>query len=271
MLDFPQLPFLLILMSHLVFADEPLIVAHRGASKAAPENTLAAFNLAWERGADAIEGDFHLTRDGHIVCVHDANTKHVAGKSLVVKHSSLKQLRALDVGVRHRGEYEGSVIPTLAEVLDTVPARKKVYIEIKSDASLVPLLCKVVEKSGLKDDQIVVISFHEDVIQKIKAKAPQYKALWLESFKRSKSGKVTPSIQTILETLGRIKADGLSSSTTGLTEDIVKSVKERGYEYHVWTIDDPVSAERFKKWGVQSITTNVPGKIRKHLETSRNK
>lgn len=72
---------------------EPFIVAHRGASHDAPENTLAAFELAWEQGADAIEGDFHLTQDGHIVCLHDKDTKRTAGKKLVVGKSSLEELR----------------------------------------------------------------------------------------------------------------------------------------------------------------------------------
>lgn len=64
-----------------VDAQTPIIVAHRGASKAAPENTLKAFHLAWEQGADAIEGDFHLTKDGKIVCIHDGNTKRYTKKT----------------------------------------------------------------------------------------------------------------------------------------------------------------------------------------------
>ena len=70
-----------------------MIVAHRGASGEAPENTIPAFNLAWKQGADAIEGDFHLTKDGHVVCIHDANTKKVAGKNLVVKDTTLAELK----------------------------------------------------------------------------------------------------------------------------------------------------------------------------------
>lgn len=87
---------LLFLFTHL--SAEPVIVAHRGASHDAPENTLPAFELAWEQGADAIEGDFHLTRDGHIICLHDKDTKRTAGVKLVVKNSPLAELRKLDVG-----------------------------------------------------------------------------------------------------------------------------------------------------------------------------
>ena len=87
-----------LLTSMPVMAGEPFLVAHRGASADAPENTIPAFQLAWEQGADAIEGDFHLTADGHIVCIHDEDTQKVAGKKLIVPESTLADLRKLDVG-----------------------------------------------------------------------------------------------------------------------------------------------------------------------------
>jgi glycerophosphoryl diester phosphodiesterase len=77
-----------LLLSTSTYAKETMIVAHRGASKEAPENTLPAFELAWKQGADAIEGDFHLTQDGHIVCIHDGNTKQVADTNLVIRNTT---------------------------------------------------------------------------------------------------------------------------------------------------------------------------------------
>ena len=77
---------------------KPLIVAHRGSSFERPENTLPAFELAWEQGADAIEGDFLLTKDKQIVCIQDHSTKHLANRNLVVGESTLEELRELDVG-----------------------------------------------------------------------------------------------------------------------------------------------------------------------------
>ena len=86
--------------AHAQLTSAQLIIAHRGASHEAPENTLAAFRLAWEEQADGIEGDFYLTSDGQIVCIHDKTTKRVAPKQpeLTVAKSTLKQLRSLDVG-----------------------------------------------------------------------------------------------------------------------------------------------------------------------------
>ena len=108
-------------------AREPVtIVAHRGSSRIAPENTLPAFELAWEEGADAIEGDFHLTRDGHIVCIHDDDTKRVAGKSVLIRDSTLDELRKLDVGLYRGEKYKEAFIPTIEEVFSTIPAGKKI-------------------------------------------------------------------------------------------------------------------------------------------------
>ncbi|MDP6721144.1 MAG: glycerophosphodiester phosphodiesterase family protein, partial [Pirellulaceae bacterium] len=94
-----------------------LIVAHRGASYDAPENTLAAFRLAWRQGADGIEGDFYLTKDGQIVCIHDADTKRTAGVSRQVAKSTLAELRELDVGRWKDEEFAGERMPTLQQVL----------------------------------------------------------------------------------------------------------------------------------------------------------
>ena len=84
-----------------------LIVAHRGASKRAPGNTLPAFELAWKQGADAIEGDFRLTKDGHVVCIHDETIKRTAGADLNVAQSTLSELRKLDVGAWFDPAFKG--------------------------------------------------------------------------------------------------------------------------------------------------------------------
>ena len=82
----------------LTDANAQIITAHRGASYDAPENTISAFKLAWEQGADAFEGDFYLTADGKVICAHDKDAKRVAGSPLVMEKSTTEELRALDVG-----------------------------------------------------------------------------------------------------------------------------------------------------------------------------
>ena len=247
-------------------ASEPLIVAHRGASKDAPENTIPAFKLAWEQGADAIEGDFFLTADGQIVCIHDKNTKKLAGKELIVAESTFSELQALDVGAWHSARYKGAGIPTIAEVFATIPPEKKIYIEVKCGPEIMPALLKEIKASGLNDEQIVVIAFDAEVIRAVKTQAPQFKANWLSGFEKLVVGDIKPTPAEVLEVLKDIGADGFSSSNKHISGDYIKTILDAGYEYHVWTVDDPKEAERFKDWGTMSITTNVPGVIRKNLE-----
>lgn len=242
-------------------AEEPLIVAHRGASRDAPENTIPAFQLAWEQGADAIEGDFHLSKDGEIVCFHDADTERVAGTQLVVRQSTLAELKQLDVGATHGVAFNGTRIPTIAEVFATIPQGKKIFIEVKCGAEIIPTLLNEIDQSGLTQEQIVVISFNKQVIQQLKIKAPQYKASWLCSFNKQETGEITPALATVLKTLKQIQADGLSSNTA-VPASVIEAVSQQGYEWHVWTINDLNTARRMQALGVLSITTDVPGSMR---------
>src|SRR4051794_3938882 len=97
------------------------VIAHRGASHDAPENTLAAIKLAWQQEADAAEFDLHLSRDGKLVVIHDADTRRVAGVDKRVAEQTLAELRRLDVGAWKGPRFAGERIATLEEVLATVP------------------------------------------------------------------------------------------------------------------------------------------------------
>jgi glycerophosphoryl diester phosphodiesterase len=249
--------------------ESQMIVAHRGASKEAPENTLAAFRLAWERGADAIEGDFYLTRDGHIVAIHDETTKRTAGGvDLRVADSTLAQLQALDVGDWKADRYRGERIPTLEQVLAIVPAGKKIFIEIKSGPEIVPQLRTVLDASSLSLEQVVVIAFNEAVITEVKQKIPQIRAYWLVGYKQDEATKVwSPRSEDVLRTLDRLGADGLDTEGNRQFVDqaLVQQLRARGREFHVWTIDKPVDAQYFQQLGADSITTNRPAEIRAAL------
>lgn len=244
---------------------EPFLVAHRGASHDAPENTLPAFTLAWKQDADAIEGDFHLTSDGKIVCIHDYDTKRVSGTKLIVKDSTLEQLRALDAGKWFKEEFSGTRLPTFAEVAATVPAGRKFYIEIKCGPEIVPALLRDIAASGLDVSQIVVISFNAPVIRELKKQAPSFKACWLSSFE--KKSPLEPTAEQVLTTLRDIKADGFSSNADArMDAAYTKAIRDAGFEYHCWTVDDPSIGKRFLDLGAQSITTNRPSWMRSELK-----
>ena len=243
---------------------DPFIVAHRGASHDAPENTLPAFQLAWKQGADAIEGDFHLTKDGQIICIHDYDTKRVAGTKLIVKDSTMEQLRSLDAGQWFKADFKGTRLPTFAEVAATVPDGKKFYIEVKCGPEIVPTLVRDLIKTGLDAQQFVIISFNAAVIREMKKQAPGFKAYWLSSF--DKKSPLKPSIEQVLTTCREIKADGFSSKADNrIDEAFISGIRKAGYEYHCWTVDDPALGKRFLGMGTQSITTNKPAFMRAAL------
>ncbi len=243
------------------------LIAHRGASHDAPENTLAAFELAWEKNADGIEGDFYLTSDQRIVCLHDKTTKRTAGRELVVADTAYDGLGDLDVGSWKDERYAGERIPALIQVLETVPRDRLIYIEIKCGPEIVPVLAGTLDASDLPYEQAIIISFRAEVIAAAKAWLPQCRAYWLTGYKVDEAtGEVTPTIDEILATLAGCSADGLGSNAhDSLDSAFVGRLERAGYELHVWTIDDPATARRFHALGAASITTNRPAYLRNEL------
>ena len=167
------------------------------------------------------------------------------------------------MGARHDEAFKGTVIPTMVEVLATVPEGKRIYIEVKCGAEIIPSLLEEIKESGRKPEQIAVISFHNEVIQEFKAKAPQYKAFLLCSFNEQKNGQIRPPLASVMRTLKQVRADGLFSSTN-VPLPVIEAVRQQGYEWHAWTINDLTDARRMTGMGVQSIITDVPGYMKKH-------
>lgn len=260
MISHPLVTLILMSLSSSILHAMPLIVAHRGASAVAPENTLPAFKLAWQQGADAIEGDFHLTRDNKIICIHNPTTGKYAKRNLTVRKSTLTQLRSLE------RQYP---FPTLGEVLSTVPVGKKIYIEIKSSPKIVRHLLKEIDASDIPPEQLVIIAFSGRVIKKIKTHRPSLKAIWLtKARRRAKGSDLEPSPDEILSKIRRTGADGASIyAHPDIDADYLAPIHAAGYELHTWTIDDPEIAKKWIKLGSLSLTTNTPATLRSALNT----
>jgi glycerophosphoryl diester phosphodiesterase len=244
-----------------------LIVAHRGASHDAPENTMAAFQLAFKQQADAIEADFFLTPDGHIICLHDKDTERVAGRKLLVTATPFEELRKLDVGSWQGPQWKNQRMPTMSEVLAAVPDGKKIYIELKSAAEIVAPMAKVIAASSLSPEQMVIISFHEEAITECKKQLPQLKAYWLCKYEEQGDGWL-PGVEEVITRLQRCRADALSSKAVPehFNKAFIDRVRAAGYdEFHVWTVDDPAAARFYRDLGAASITTNRPGWLREQL------
>jgi glycerophosphoryl diester phosphodiesterase len=246
----------------------PLIIAHRGASSDAPENTLAAFRLAWEQGADGIEGDFWLTSDGRVVCIHDAELTRLAGVGLVVKDTPFEQLQSLDVGLWKGEPWRGECIPSLEEVLAAVPAGKKLLIELKTGPEIVEPLATVIERSSLRVDQLLVMGFDAEAVAASKRRLPAVKSHWLTAYKQQPDGSWRPTAEEIAATIQRIGADGLGSESRPAVFDeaFVARLRALGVgEFHVWTVDDQEVGRFYSRLGAWGLTTNRPGALRREL------
>lgn len=246
----------------------PAVIAHRGAAHDAPENTIAAFTLAWQQGADGIEGDFHLTRDGEIVCIHDAVTKRTAGQAKKVAEATLAELRQLDVGSWKGQQWRGTRIPTIDDVLATVPEGKRVFIEIKCGPEILPALKAALAESRLQFGQTIVISFDANVIDGTKRLLPQLKALWLTDFRTDRKTGVRPSAKEILQTLEKTGADGVDChSHSVIDQPFMQTFRTAQKEVHIWTVDDVPMAKRYMQLGADSITSNCAGWLKQQLRS----
>jgi glycerophosphoryl diester phosphodiesterase len=227
-----------------------MIIAHRGISFDLPENSLSAFNASWAVGVDGIEGDFHLTRDGSIVCIHDDNTSRVCNKNLVICNSTLQELKELNLQCESK-DHLNIKIPTLTEVLKTVPSGKKIFVEIKCGVEILSPLIKELSRSKINSNQVVIISFDRQVVKELKEMAPEYKALLLYSYEEGRE------VSSLINEMFDIKADGIGTDNE-LSKEFVEKVIISGLEYHSWTIDNADTANQLISWGSNSITTNEP-------------
>ena len=236
------------------------IIAHRGESYDAPENTLASINLAWERNADAVEIDVQLTKDNKIVVIHDKNTKRTTGRSKSVKSQTLNELRELDAGLFKDKRWRDEKIPVLSEVLKTVPVGKKIIIEIKCGLEIINFLKEEISNSGLSADQIEIIGFDISVVAKAKQALPDYKVLWLHELDYTIIGKVFhPSVDTLIEKGKENNLDGLDLwAGKFITKEFVQKIKSNGLLLYVWTVNDPETALELYNQGIYGITTDRP-------------
>ena len=249
------------------------IVAHRGASYDAPENTLASINLAWQQGADAVEIDVYLSADGRIVAIHDGTTKRTAGVDRKIGDQTLQELKALDAGKWKHPRFAGERIPTLEEILKTVPDGRRMFIEVKCGPEIVEEFQRVCRRSGKSPWQTTVISFNLEVIREVKKTMPDVPAYWVLGVTPKEADPNEPKNVPLAERIPAAKAaraDGLDVNwKSGIDADYLATVREAGLELHVWTVNDAQQAGKLAAVGIDSITTDRPGWLRSQIEATR--
>jgi glycerophosphoryl diester phosphodiesterase len=248
------------------------IIGHRGASHDAPENTVASVSLAWKQNADASEIDIYLTKDKRIIALHDRTTKKTTGKDWKPAERTLAELATLDAGSWKSPKYAGEPIPTLEDILDTIPPGRRLVIEIKCGPEVLPHLQTVLEACPKSPDQIVIIAFEWAVITGAKQRSPKIPCYWLYGTTPrvdKETGKISDRPD---ELLARCKAAGLDGldihHESQITPEFMKRMKDAGLGLLVWTVNDPEVARRMVDLGVAGITTDRPAWLREQLQTT---
>lgn len=260
---------LFILGSSLSAVSAVEIIAHRGASHDAPENTLAAFRLGWEQQADANELDLYLTRDGRPVVIHDATTRRTTGMFGYVNELRLRELKELDAGSWKHERFAGEPIPALDEALALTPAGKRWLIEIKCGVEVLPALKQTVEATGKLPEQFALIAFNYDTLRAAKQLMPQLKTYWVVSAGKSKTTGKPPALDDLIRRATAAGFTGLDLDYRfELTAAQVTGIKQAGLEVLTWTVNDLAVAKALVAAGVDGITTDRPRWLREGLNAT---
>jgi len=235
-----------------------LWISHRGESYGAPENTMKAFRLAWERGTDGIELDIRLTADNQVVCIHDADTGRVGDKKLLVAEEDYESLSRLDVG-------EGEKIPLLAQVLAESPKGKIIYIEVKDGPEILTPLADIIKNSPAAHECLRIIDFKNENLKAGKKLLPDIKMYLLSGMEfDEKNEKLFPVTSELLVRIEKSGADGFVLFACGKIDK--KFLAELDTEIAIWTVNDLAKAKYFIALGVDAIMSDRAAYLQKKLE-----
>lgn len=240
------------------------IIAHRGASAQAPENTLAAFHLAWQQGADGIELDVRLSRDGRVMVHHDQDTRRTAGVSRNIAATESARLRGLDVG-RWKGEqYAGQTMPFLEEVLAVAPTGSRILVEIKCGPEIILPLRAILKKTNRRL-RLAVVAFDLDTLSACRKAVSQFDYYWIVGSKPDKRGALPPYFWQLIELAKTHDLAGLDVEYHAVTPDFITAVHAAGLSLLTWTVNDADEARRLRDCKVDALATDHPAEIRQAL------
>ncbi len=255
-------------------SNAPFIVAHRGNSSVAPENTIAAYRNAWENGFKYIEIDVHSTADDNIVCIHDPNLARVGKHADYTKivEMTVEEIKQFDVGIWKGEQYAGEKVPTLEELFAVLPSDISIVLEIKSVNDNFPLkLVDLMQKYNIEKERIIIISFSEHALRNLNKLTPGFKTNFLIGLDDLENDP-SQAKMTAEELIAKLQDMGVTGVDArvgiALDREYIQKVKSAGLDFHVWTIDNPDNAVRLRNAGVTSITTNRPIEIREALSNN---
>lgn len=236
--------------------EQPLVIAHRGSSAHAPENTIASIKKAVEQGAAAVEIDIHRTMDNHIVALHDITLDRTTNGGGPVYEKSLAQIKQLDAGSWFSTDYAGESIPTLEEILNYLQDKDiQLFIEFKSPGRYNGIVPRVLDLITLYNlgNRVHCISFDLSCITEIESLQPDIKTAYL-----------TTDIDTI--DFDAFTGDALNVYYRSITNENIEYCTLNTIPLYVWTIDGKNDLVRFIRPGIAGITTNKPDTLLTMIE-----
>lgn len=234
---------------------ECLVIAHRGASTYAPENTFAAFDLALDMGAHHLELDVQTSSDGHLVIIHDDLVNRTTnGFGRVWKHT-LAQLQALDAGAWFDNKFTGERIPTLEAVLNRYRGRAHLHVEIKGKSEgLSERTADTIRAQGWAGN-VTITSFQKDKLEALRAHAPELPAGWL----------LRNIDDEIISEARRLGISQLCPKADTVKPELVARLREAGFNVRAWGVSSEDLMRRMVDVGVNGMTVNFPDKLIAYL------
>ncbi|HLA77442.1 MAG TPA: glycerophosphodiester phosphodiesterase family protein [Vicinamibacteria bacterium] len=238
----------------------PLIIAHRGDSAHRPENTLASFASALEQGADLVEFDIQLTKDGQVVVIHDATLDRTTSGRGKVSELTLAEIRSVSAGYPERfgNQFAGERVPVLAEVLGLLRGRAKAMIEIKSDSvtdaeddGVEARMLAEVRRAGV-EGEVAVLSFDRRALARCRTLAPELVRGHL--FYRA-----TPA--EVVEGARQVESRLVMPEKGMLSEDLRDQAKRAGLLMATWVVDDPTELQSLARFDLYGVGSNRPGEL----------
>ncbi|NOY38228.1 MAG: glycerophosphodiester phosphodiesterase [Chlorobi bacterium] len=240
-----------------------LVIAHRGGSYNAPENTLAAFRKAMEMGADMIEIDVEQTKDSVVIVMHDKTVDRTTDGSGPVDSLRYRYIKTLDAGNWFDKRFKGEKVPTLDEVLKLIDGKVKLLIEIKDGSERYPGIERRTVKAVRQYracSWVIVQSFNIKAIERVKALDPEIKTFYL----LGRNFKIF--YQTFMENKSRpdppvFDFDGIAAHYSVLDAASVNNIKQSGLGIFCWTVDDIATMKKMMDAGVDGVITDAPDRL----------
>jgi len=235
-----------------LYPGETRILGHRGASAYAPMNTLPAFELAADQGADGIELDVHLSKDGTLIVLHDFTVDHTTNGIGLVREMTLAELKTLDAGIKFKPTFAGTRIPTLDEVFEHVGHRFSIInVEIKSETEntdgVEQITADTIRRHNMAG-KVIVSSFNPLALRRFRQIAPEVPIGYLYA----------PDYTFLPEIMDALPHEARHPHYSQIDAAYMTAARAAGWRVNTWTVNDPLRARELKALGVDAVITDKP-------------